>query len=120
MRSNSKHSFLNFRKGTRFHESRGKHYSLGYGEGDTLGFLIVLPDTYDKSHIPNTYKDRVSRNLSRIRKNLKRTFYKLNSQLNLFDFFNSNSLIYLNFNCFFNQEFNNKFKNILNIKILFI
>ncbi|XP_043481338.1 set1/Ash2 histone methyltransferase complex subunit ASH2 [Leptopilina heterotoma] len=46
------------RKGTRFHESRGKHYSSGYGEGDTLGFLIILPDTYDKSHIPNTYKDR--------------------------------------------------------------
>ncbi|XP_015127858.1 set1/Ash2 histone methyltransferase complex subunit ASH2 [Diachasma alloeum] len=46
------------RKGTRFHESRGKHYSNGYGEGDTLGFLIILPDTYDSSHIPNTYKDR--------------------------------------------------------------
>ncbi|KAL2720663.1 set1/Ash2 histone methyltransferase complex subunit ASH2 isoform X4 [Vespula squamosa] len=46
------------RKGTRFHESRGKHYSNGYGEGDTLGFLISLPDTYDASHIPNTYKDR--------------------------------------------------------------
>lgn len=49
-----------YRKGTRFHESRGKHYSSGYGEGDTLGFLIVLPDTYDASHIPNPYKDRVS------------------------------------------------------------
>ncbi|XP_033215489.1 set1/Ash2 histone methyltransferase complex subunit ASH2 isoform X2 [Belonocnema kinseyi] len=46
------------RKGTRFHESRGKHYSPGYGEGDTLGFLIILPDAHDKSHIPNTYKDR--------------------------------------------------------------
>ncbi|KAJ8683163.1 hypothetical protein QAD02_018955 [Eretmocerus hayati] len=46
------------RKGTRFHESRGKHYSAGYGEGDTLGFLIVLPDSYSPSHIPNTYKDR--------------------------------------------------------------
>lgn len=48
------------RKGTRFYESRGKHYSSGYGEGDTLGFLIVLPDAHDASHIPNTYKDRVS------------------------------------------------------------
>lgn len=47
------------RKGTRFHESKGKHYSNGYGEGDTLGFLIVLPDTHDASHLPNTYKDRV-------------------------------------------------------------
>ncbi|KAL6424203.1 hypothetical protein ACFW04_009807 [Cataglyphis niger] len=46
------------RKGTRFHESRGKHYSNGYNEGDTLGFLIVLPNTHDASHIPNTYKDR--------------------------------------------------------------
>lgn len=47
------------RKGTRFYESRGKHYSPSYGEGDTLGFLITLPDTYDSTHIPNTYKDRV-------------------------------------------------------------
>ncbi|XP_043276432.1 set1/Ash2 histone methyltransferase complex subunit ASH2 [Venturia canescens] len=46
------------RKGTKFHESRGKHFSSGYGEGDTLGFLIILPDTYDATHIPNTYKDR--------------------------------------------------------------
>lgn len=44
------------RKGTRFHESRGKHYSAGYGEGDTLGFLIVLPR--DVTHTPTTYKDR--------------------------------------------------------------
>lgn len=49
------------RKGTRFHESRGKHYSNGYGEGDTLGFVICLPDTHDASHLPNTYKDRVSK-----------------------------------------------------------
>lgn len=47
------------RKGTRFHESRGKHYSNGYAEGDTLGFLLILPDTHDASHLPNTYKDRV-------------------------------------------------------------
>lgn len=46
------------RKGTKFHESKGKHYSSGYGEGDVLGFLIVLPDNYNSSHIPNTYKDR--------------------------------------------------------------
>ncbi|XP_033298538.1 set1/Ash2 histone methyltransferase complex subunit ASH2 isoform X1 [Bombus bifarius] len=46
------------RKGTRFHESKGKHYSSGYGEGDTLGFLVILPDTHDASHLPNTYKDR--------------------------------------------------------------
>ena len=53
-----------YRKGTRFHESRGKHYSPGYGEGDTLGFLIILPDAHDKSHIPNTYKDRVNKSLN--------------------------------------------------------
>ncbi|CAH1407698.1 unnamed protein product [Nezara viridula] len=46
------------RKGTRFHESRGKHYSDGYGEGDTLGFLIHLPHDENKSYIPVTYKDK--------------------------------------------------------------
>ena len=52
---------MDFRKGTRFHESKGKHYSIGYGEGDTLGFLITFPDIYSSKHIPNTYKDRVSK-----------------------------------------------------------
>lgn len=46
------------RKGTRFHECRGKHYSSGYGEGDTLGFLIVLPESPEINYIPHTYKDR--------------------------------------------------------------
>jgi Set1/Ash2 histone methyltransferase complex subunit ASH2 len=46
------------RKGTKFHESHGKHYSDGYGEGDTLGFLIVLPEQEGVRYIPNTYKDR--------------------------------------------------------------
>ncbi|XP_044263008.1 set1/Ash2 histone methyltransferase complex subunit ASH2 isoform X1 [Tribolium madens] len=46
------------RKGTRFHESAGKHYSLGYGEGDTLGFMIVLPQNAKTKLVPNTYKDR--------------------------------------------------------------
>lgn len=44
----------------RFHESRGKHYSSGYGEGDTLGFLIVMPQSTTAKYTPNTYKDRVS------------------------------------------------------------
>lgn len=46
------------RKGTKFHESHGKHYSNGYGEGDTLGFLIVLPEQEGSRYIPNTFKDR--------------------------------------------------------------
>lgn len=49
------------RKGTRFNEAFGKKYSPSYGEGDTLGFLIVLPENlpnYD--YMPNTFKDRVS------------------------------------------------------------
>ncbi|CAB3221102.1 unnamed protein product [Arctia plantaginis] len=46
------------RKGTRFHESRGKHYSDGYGEGDTLGFLVMLPTSTTTKYTPNTYKDR--------------------------------------------------------------
>jgi len=43
----------------RFHDSHGKHYSEAYGEGDTLGFMIVLPDSEIFNHIPNTFKDRV-------------------------------------------------------------
>nr|CAD7399030.1 unnamed protein product [Timema cristinae] len=46
------------RKGTCFHESHGKHYSDTYGEGDTLGFLIILPETPDVNTIPHTFKDR--------------------------------------------------------------
>lgn len=49
------------RKGTKFHESIGKHYSDGYTLGDILGFLIVLPEIKNKSYLPQTYKkDRVS------------------------------------------------------------
>ncbi|XP_046668089.1 set1/Ash2 histone methyltransferase complex subunit ASH2 isoform X1 [Homalodisca vitripennis] len=46
------------RKGTRFHECRGKHYSPGYGEGDVLGFMIILPEERNVTYIPQTYKDR--------------------------------------------------------------
>jgi len=48
------------RKGTRFHQSHGKHYSKGYAEGDTLGFYISLPDTklYSADYLPNTLKDK--------------------------------------------------------------
>lgn len=46
------------RKGTRFHESHGKHFSTAYGEGDTLGFLIVLPEAPHVNHLPNTFKNR--------------------------------------------------------------
>ncbi|XP_018790989.1 PREDICTED: set1/Ash2 histone methyltransferase complex subunit ASH2 isoform X3 [Bactrocera latifrons] len=46
------------RKGTRFHESHGKHYSDAYAEGDVLGFLIDLPDETDTNYLPNTFKDR--------------------------------------------------------------
>ncbi|XP_025828916.1 set1/Ash2 histone methyltransferase complex subunit ASH2 isoform X2 [Agrilus planipennis] len=46
------------KKGTRFHESAGKHYSPGYGEGDTLGFMIMLPENNKTKRLPNTYKDR--------------------------------------------------------------
>lgn len=49
------------RKGTKFHESCGKKCSPGgYGEGDTLGFLICLPETGpNREYMPNTFKDRV-------------------------------------------------------------
>ncbi|XP_039445878.1 set1/Ash2 histone methyltransferase complex subunit ASH2 isoform X1 [Culex pipiens pallens] len=46
------------RKGTRFHESHGKHYSDGYGVGDTVGFMIALPEANPAGHIPSTFKDR--------------------------------------------------------------
>ncbi|CAL1287269.1 unnamed protein product [Larinioides sclopetarius] len=47
------------RKGTKFHESRGCHYSEeGYGQGDTLGFLIHLPQIGDKIPLPPIYKDK--------------------------------------------------------------
>ncbi|KAK7068679.1 Set1/Ash2 histone methyltransferase complex subunit ASH2, partial [Halocaridina rubra] len=47
------------RKGTVFHESRGKHYmDGGFGEGDVLGIMIVLPDRNPVSRFPPTYKDK--------------------------------------------------------------
>lgn len=55
------------RKGTRFHESMGKSYSPAYGEGDTLGILIVLPENLPNyEYLPNTFKDRVSDRINRI------------------------------------------------------
>ncbi|KAL9899009.1 set1/Ash2 histone methyltransferase complex subunit ash2 isoform 1-T1 [Glossina fuscipes fuscipes] len=46
------------RKGTRFSESSGKHYSDPYVEGDILGFLIDLPEEKGVNYLPNTFKDR--------------------------------------------------------------
>uniref|UniRef100_A0A3Q1GER8 Set1/Ash2 histone methyltransferase complex subunit ASH2 n=1 Tax=Acanthochromis polyacanthus TaxID=80966 RepID=A0A3Q1GER8_9TELE len=47
------------KKGTRFHHSKGEHYSSGYGQGDTLGFFIELPDeTETAKALPDTYKDK--------------------------------------------------------------
>lgn len=48
------------RKGTRFHKSHGLKFSASYGEGDTLGFLICLPETGpNMNYMPSTFKDRV-------------------------------------------------------------
>ncbi|XP_014671616.1 PREDICTED: set1/Ash2 histone methyltransferase complex subunit ASH2-like [Priapulus caudatus] len=47
------------RKGTRFHNSRGRHYSAAYGEGDVLGCYIYLPELRDPSAlVPDTVKDK--------------------------------------------------------------
>uniref|UniRef100_A0AAY4AR88 SPRY domain-containing protein n=1 Tax=Denticeps clupeoides TaxID=299321 RepID=A0AAY4AR88_9TELE len=47
------------KKGTRFHQSIGKHYSDSYGQGDILGFFIDLPDNTETSKaLPDTYKDK--------------------------------------------------------------
>lgn len=48
------------KKGTRFHQSIGKHYSNSYGQGDILGFYIELPDSTETAKaLPDTYKDKV-------------------------------------------------------------
>ncbi|XP_063787686.1 set1/Ash2 histone methyltransferase complex subunit ASH2 isoform X2 [Pseudophryne corroboree] len=47
------------KKGTKFHQSIGKHYSESYGQGDTLGFYISLPDETETAQaLPDTYKDK--------------------------------------------------------------
>ncbi|CAG7836975.1 unnamed protein product [Allacma fusca] len=48
------------RMGTKFHQAIGKTYCKGgYGHGDVLGFLIIMPDTNPKAPlIPPSYKDR--------------------------------------------------------------
>jgi Set1/Ash2 histone methyltransferase complex subunit ASH2 len=48
------------RKGTKFHDSVGKHYSEGYGQGDILGCLIELPEDKggSRDYLPPTFKDR--------------------------------------------------------------
>ena len=49
------------KKGTVFHESRGKHFSDGYGPGDVLGFYISLPDPDEPSKLlPYLHKKMVS------------------------------------------------------------
>ena len=49
-------------KGTKFHESRGKHYAEeGYKQGDVVGFYIYLPTpTSPTKLIPPSYKVKVS------------------------------------------------------------
>ena len=46
------------RKGTKFHESIGKHYSDGYKAGDILGCMIVMPEMPRKSYLPPSFKDK--------------------------------------------------------------
>jgi len=47
------------RKGTIFHESRGKTYHKpGFKQGDVLGILITLPESNAPTRIPPTYKDK--------------------------------------------------------------
>ena len=43
------------RKGTKFHESIGKHYSDGYKVGDVLGCMIILPSG-NLDFLPKSYK----------------------------------------------------------------
>lgn len=48
------------RKGTRFHQSKGKHYGEGYGEGDVIGLHISLPKLEQNvgMSLPSTHKDK--------------------------------------------------------------
>ena len=46
------------RKGTKFHESVGKKYCKGYGQGDVLGCLIILPEKPGGDYLPSTFKDK--------------------------------------------------------------
>ncbi|XP_038641186.1 set1/Ash2 histone methyltransferase complex subunit ASH2 isoform X3 [Scyliorhinus canicula] len=47
------------KKGTKFHQSIGKHFAKGYGQGDILGFYLYLPeDTEAARALPDTYKDK--------------------------------------------------------------
>ncbi|GCB79778.1 hypothetical protein scyTo_0017008, partial [Scyliorhinus torazame] len=47
------------KKGTKFHQSIGKHFAKGYAQGDILGFYLYLPeDTEAARALPDTYKDK--------------------------------------------------------------
>jgi len=46
------------RKGTRFHDSIGKHYCEGYKQGDVLGCLIQLPEVAGTDYLPPTFKEQ--------------------------------------------------------------
>jgi Set1/Ash2 histone methyltransferase complex subunit ASH2 len=54
------------RKGTAFHDSKGHHFAdTGYKQGDTVGFLITLPEDKEKPeginsvhYLPPTHKER--------------------------------------------------------------
>lgn len=49
------------RKGTAFHDSRGRHFAEeGYSQGDVLGFLIHLPQDVSRPTVslPPTHKER--------------------------------------------------------------
>jgi len=46
------------RKGTKFHEAIGKHYSNGYKTGDILGCMISLPTLPKQDYMPPSYKDK--------------------------------------------------------------
>ena len=55
------------RKGTKFHQSLGRHFSSGFGKGDVVGFLIELPRSSDKvlaTRITGTHNELAEKAIS--------------------------------------------------------
>ncbi|XP_054165942.1 set1/Ash2 histone methyltransferase complex subunit ASH2-like [Oppia nitens] len=46
------------RKGTKFHDSRGRHFAESWNTGDVIGFLLSLPSSRTTTVLPPVFKDK--------------------------------------------------------------